>query len=303
MDLSIVVVSWNTRDLLRCCLESVKATCSNLAYEVLVVDNGSTDGSVELVAEDFPDVILLRNRENVGFARANNQAIRISRGRHLLLLNSDAELIESTARRIVDFLDAHPEAGALGGQLLNPDGSFQSSYADFPSLGGEVLLLTGLARWLRWPGYPFYPETRSQQVQLVDWVSGALLAVRRSAAESVGTLDEDYFMYTEEVDWCYRLWKAGWAIYYLPEVKAYHHAGGSSRRVPLVKRTQLYQSKRLFFRKHYGALLAQIFSAMVRVTSVAKLIPWLCYGIITDQERRLLARQNVAAYRYLLAHF
>ncbi|HUX87696.1 MAG TPA: glycosyltransferase family 2 protein [Chloroflexota bacterium] len=303
MDLSIVIVSWNTRDFLRRCLESVQRTCDSLSYEVLVVDNGSTDGSVELVAEEFPDVVLLRNTENVGFARANNQAIQRSRGRHVLLLNSDAELIGSTAQRIVEFLDAHPEAGALGGQLLNPDGSFQSSYADFPSLGGELLLLTGLARWLRWPGYPFYPEARSQQVRSVDWVSGALLAVRRSAIEAVGALDEDYFMYTEETDWCYRLRQAGWATAYLPEAKAYHYAGGSARRVPEVKRAQLYHSKRLFFQKHYGSALARCFSALVRSTSVLKLVPWFIYGIASRSERRLLARQNVAAYRYLLAHF
>ncbi|HEX5414457.1 MAG TPA: glycosyltransferase family 2 protein [Chloroflexota bacterium] len=303
MDLSVVVVSWNTRELLRSCLGSIEQTIHGLTYEVVVVDNGSTDGSGEMVEQEFPEAVLLRNNHNLGFARANNQAMRASRGRYILLLNSDATLQDRAAATLVQFLDANRAAGAVGGKLLNPDGTFQGSYADFPGLFGETLLLTGLSRWLLPSTYPSYPEARSRERRSVDWVSGACLAVRRRAIDAVGLLDEDYFMYSEEVDWCHRLKTAGWSIHYLPDARVIHRSGGTSRQVPKPKRAQLYRGKWLYFRKRRGWLYAVAFRVLVGAVSRLKLRAWWICNRVTNGSTRDRAGQNVESYRYLLANF
>jgi N-acetylglucosaminyl-diphospho-decaprenol L-rhamnosyltransferase len=300
-DVSVVVVSWNTRELLARCLESVDLGTAGPLVETIVVDNGSTDGSPEMVAERFPRTRLIRNGANRGFAAANNQALKSCTGRYALLLNSDAVLLDDSLSHMVGFLDGHPEAGAAGGRLLNPDGSFQWSYADFPSLFGELLLLTKLYRLLRPPTYPSYPPERSREARAVDWVSGACLIVRRTAIALVGLLDEEYFMYSEEVDWCYRLRRAGWAVYYLPDAPVAHWSGQSAASAPERRRLQVYRSKRLFFRKHRGLLVARLFDLCVRVVSVAKLLLWTASAVAPGREaRRVWASSQVRSYRALL---
>jgi GT2 family glycosyltransferase len=303
VDLSIVVVNWNTRELLRACLESIRETVDGLTYEAIVVDNASTDGSAELVRTAFPWVRLIVNQANLGFARANNQALHASRGRFVLLLNSDARLLGRAAAAMVELLEANPRAAAVGGKLLNPDGSFQSSYMDFPSLAGELLLLTGLSRWLLPPTYPSHAEAASHEPRQVDWVSGALLMVRRQALEDVGLLDERFFMYTEEVDWCFRMRRRGWAVHYLPAAEAIHHGGGSSGRVPRPKRAQLYASKWRYLRKHHSAGQARLYRGLVRLFSRLKLLAWFSTTLSPDPSRRALGREQVASYRYLLERF
>lgn len=302
MDLSIVVVSWNTRDLLQACLSSVFGTIERLDFEVIVVDNGSSDGSLQMIAREFPDVRIVANKVNRGFAGANNQAIKLANGRHILLLNSDAQLRAGTALAMVEFLDKHPTVGVVGGMLLNSDGSFQWSYADYPTLVDETLLLAGLTRWLRPTSFPSYPLKCSRDIREVDWVSGALLMARRDAIAQVGLLDEDYFMYTEEVDWCCRMNRQGWKVVYLPHATAIHVAGGTSRRIPERKRAQIYRSKWLFQKKHRGAARAITFRALVIGLSVAKLVTWSARGAVADRDTRIRASQNVAAYQYLLSN-
>ena len=300
LDLSAIVVSYNTSGLLASCLRSVGETATGLAYELIVVDNGSRDGSVEMVMRDFPHVRLIRNQDNRGFAAASNQAIRASLGRHVLLLNSDAALLPGTADRMVSFLDGHPQVGVVGGLLLNPDGSFQASYADFPGLSGELLLLTKLARVFRSPAYPSYPEEKSREPRAVDWVPGACLMARRAAIDAVGYLDEDYFMYAEETDWCYRMRQAGWLVYYLPDAKTIHWSGQSAGRAPERKRLQVYRSKWLFMRKHRGALAAATFRLVVRLASAAKLVAWALTAATPDRARRERALLHVRSYALLL---
>ncbi|HVC35772.1 MAG TPA: glycosyltransferase family 2 protein [Chloroflexota bacterium] len=301
MDLSIVVVSWNTRELLRNCLTSIDRTIDGIQYEVLVVDNASTDGSAEMVARDYPDTRLIRNRDNRGFARANNQAMRVAQGRHLLLLNSDAALLPGAASTLVSFMETHPGAGLVGAQLLNADGSFQASYADFPSFVGEVLLLTRLASLVYPRTYPSYPSEQSQAAAPVDWVFGACLLARRSAVDAVGFLDEDYFMYSEETDWCYRMHRGGWEVCYVPEAKVLHWSGQSAGAAPERKRSQLYRSKCLFMRKHWGRFTAHAFSLTVRIASALNLLAWTALGSADpDRARRERARQRARSYQQLL---
>ncbi|MER3457620.1 MAG: glycosyltransferase family 2 protein, partial [Chloroflexota bacterium] len=228
--LSIIIVNWNTRDLLAACLESIERSLSSddgagmkLQAEIIVVDNGSTDGTVEMLRRDYPDVRLIENRHNVGFARANNQGLAASRGRYLLLLNTDAFLRGPALARLVRFMEEHPEAGVVGPRLYFGDGTLQHSCYAFPTLATEFYGAVGLDR--------LFPRSRlfgryrlgywdMRDVREVDVVMGACLMARREVFEQIGGLDERFFMYSEEVDWCYRARQAGWRIYYVPQAEA-----------------------------------------------------------------------------------
>jgi N-acetylglucosaminyl-diphospho-decaprenol L-rhamnosyltransferase len=300
VDLSIIIVNWNTCDLLRSCLESVFSTVVGPRFEVLVVDNHSNDGSSDMVAKDFPRVHLLRNLANVGFARANNQAIAKCTGRSVLLLNSDAVLLPHTAELMLQVLDDRPGVGIVGAQLLNPDRTFQGSYADFPSITGELLLATKLFRLFYPATYPNYPREQSQVDRAVDWVSGACLMARRAAIDSAGGLDEDYFMYSEETDWCYRMQRKGWLVYYCAAACVLHWGSQSSKRVPERRRGLVYRSKWLFMRKHRGALAATAFGVALWVVSALKLCMWAARGLRSSTDMRAVANQHVRSYAKVL---
>jgi N-acetylglucosaminyl-diphospho-decaprenol L-rhamnosyltransferase len=300
MDLSVIIVSFNTRDLLRACLASIPPAATGLTWEAIVVDNASGDGSLAMVAGEFPETVLIRNPANRGFAAANNQALAISRGRYVLLLNSDAALLPGSVAALIDHCETHPRCGLVGAQLRNGDGSFQASYADFPSLTGELLLLTTLSRWLRPATFPSYPETESQAARTVDWVFGACMLARRAAIAQVGGLDEEYFMYTEETDWCYRFRQASWTVDYQPAARVLHWSGQSANRVPERKRGHLYRSKWLFMRKHYRPPAAAVFRQAVRLASATKcLVAWLRMTL-SQGRRRELARQHLRSYQLVL---
>jgi N-acetylglucosaminyl-diphospho-decaprenol L-rhamnosyltransferase len=254
MDLSIAIVSWNTRDLLRQCLGSLPAATGRLAYEAIVVDNGSTDGSPEMVRQEFPEVRLVENGENLGFVHATNQAIARSRGRYILLLNSDAVALPHSLERMVEFMERQPDAGAAGPKLLNPDGSFQASYAHFPTWVSEGISAAGLNRQLYGPSHPSPPPQAGETRQPVDWVPGTCLLVRRQVIEQIGALDETFWMYSEDTDLCYRIHQAGWRVYYLPDVEVQHFGGASSRQRRPESVALLYESKLRFLHKHRGAL-------------------------------------------------
>lgn len=299
MDVSVVVVSFNTRELLAACLRSIYETANGLSCEVIVVDNASSDGSAGMVSRDFPGATLIRSDVNLGFARANNVAIRASSGRYVLALNSDAQLLPGTLQAMVGFLDDNPCVAVVGAQLLNPDGSFQGSYADFPSFAGELLLMSKLASLVRSPTFPSYPAERSRKACSVDWVFGACMMARRAAIDVVGLLDEDYFMYTEETDWCYRMRQAGWQVYYLPGAVAVHRSRASAASAPERHRSQVYRSKCLFMQKHRSRLTAWAFRRTVWVLSALKLLVWSASVVAPGRRRRAL--QEVRSYALLLS--
>lgn len=252
MDLSIIIVNWNTRDLLARCLASVFDTATALNLEVIVVDNDSTDGSQAMLREQFPRVRLIQNYENVGFARANNQALAMSKGRYALLLNSDALLLANAIQSMLALAEAKPRAGIVGAHLLNVDGSFQASHTPFPNIWQELLMLSGVGRMLYGRWYPSRGPEEDRGPQVVDYVEGACMLVRREAFEEVGGLDEDYFIYAEEVDWCYAMREKGWQVWYQPTAKVIHLGGGSSQNRRSQREADLYRSRVRFFRKHYG---------------------------------------------------
>jgi len=272
LDVSIIVVNWNARELLCRCLQCVESTVRRASYEIIVVDNGSTDGSQEMVKRDFPKTRLIENTQNIGFAAANNQGMAISQGRYVLLLNSDAFVKEGTIDTMVAFMDAHPDAGMAACKLLYEDGTVQPSVTRFPTLETEFYTAVGLEKLF--PNSPVFGKYMMRywdhnDAREVDVIMGAFMLARQEAIEQVGRMDASFFMYSEEVDWCYRFKQAGWKIYSTPEVEAIHIWGGTSRQVRAEMLVQLYRSRVQFFRKHYG-------SASVRLL---KLILGLNFGV------------------------
>jgi N-acetylglucosaminyl-diphospho-decaprenol L-rhamnosyltransferase len=263
VDLSIVIVNWNTRDLLAGCVQSVVSSQSSvtdncqLTTETFVVDNASTDGSAAIVRERFPWVRLVENTENTGFARANNQGLAQAQGRYVLLLNPDTEVHPGALEALVAFMDAQPRAGACGARLLNADGSLQPACHPMLTPGREFWRLLFLER-LR--PRATYPMSRWDTItpHRVEVIKGACLLVRRAALDQVGVLDDSYFMYTEEVDLCYRLAAAGRELWYVPAAVVTHYGEASSRQVREKMYVQLYRSKIQFYRKFGGERRARL---------------------------------------------
>lgn len=261
VELSVIIVSWNVKNLLERCLASVLAQLPDIpgASEVLVIDNASSDGSAGLVQEKFPQVHLIANPSNAGFTIACNQGIAGSSGRYVLLLNPDTELQPGALPLMVDYLREHPEVALLGPQLLNPEGSVQSSRRRFPSLATALVESTPI-QWRLFPELPLlrhfsYLDLPEGEVQEVDWVTGACLLIRRETLSQIGLLDERYFMYFEELDWCLRAKRAGWKIMYLPTAKVVHHAGKSSEQDLARRHIRFNDSKCKYYTKHYGPLV------------------------------------------------
>jgi GT2 family glycosyltransferase len=268
-DMAIVLVCWNNKDYLEPCLKSLYEGGLQSSFDVVAVDNGSTDGSQEMLREKFPQVLIIQNDKNVGLGRASNQGIEKTEGRYVLLLNNDTLVNGPSLDAMVEFMDGSPETGAVGGRMLNPDGSFQAAEARFPSLHEEFLIATRLGA-LVWPNYP--DTTYSQATKKVDWLGSACLLLRRAALDQVGLLDERYFIYGDEADLQFRLKKAGWLVYYLPEATTIHYGGRSMDRWR--RRKMVYRGKMLFFRKHYGGIRTGLLRTMFAVLSVFKLLIW-----------------------------
>jgi GT2 family glycosyltransferase len=268
-DLSIVLVCWNNKDYLEACLRSLYTANMHSRFDVLVADNGSTDGSQAMLQNNFPDARIIQNETNVGLGKASNQGIVASHGRYVLLLNNDTLVNGPSLDALVDFLENTPNAGAVGGRLLNPDGSFQASGNRFPTLFEEFLIATRLGALVS-PGYP--DQGYSNQVEHVDWIGSACVLLRRAALDQVGLLDEEYFIYGDEADLQYRLKKAGWEIYCLPNVTTIHYGGRSMNRWS--RRKMVYRGKMLFYKKNYGSVRAGILRLMLAGASLAKMLAW-----------------------------
>lgn len=255
-DLSIVIVNRNTRELLRACLASIHGLPDPIRWELIVVDNGSTDGSVELVEGDYPGAHLIRNETNTGYAYPNNQGLLISRGRYVLLLNSDTVVQPFALSRLVGFMDRNADAGACGPALLYPDGRLQRSCFSFPSPRTYFASMTALDS--------LFPRSRlfgNQQTGFdhrrtapVDALLGAALLVRREVLEAVGPLDERFRIHYNDFDWCRRIHGAGWRIYFVHEAQVVHHSAATTRRENQQLRLQGELVRNLFdyYRKHYG---------------------------------------------------
>ena len=282
VDMSIVLVCWNNKAYLDPCLKSLYEGGLKSSFDVVVADNGSTDGSQQMLAEKYPEVRIIQNEGNVGLGKASNQGIEVTNGRYVLLLNNDTLVNGSALDMLVEFLDAHLEAGAVAGKLLNPDGSFQSGYAPFSTLMEEFLIATHIGELL-WSGYPSHGD--SNEIKTTGWLSSACLLVRRSALDKIGLLDESYFIYGDEADLQYRLNKAASTII--------HFGGRSMDRWK--RRKMVYRGKMLFYKKNYGFLSTFLLRVLFFVMSLLKLLVW-CVGFLmpgrNDQAKKEL-RSNM----------
>ncbi len=317
IDLSVVIVNYNVREFLNQALRSVERAAAGLTVEVFVVDNNSVDGSVEMVRRGFPDVHLIANEQNVGFGAANNQAIRQARGRYVLILNPDTIVQEDTFSTLVRFMDEHPEAGAVGCKILNPDGSFAlESRRAFPTPRVAFFRMVGLSR--------LFPQSRRfgcynltylpiDEVTEVDALSGSCMLVRHEALYSglggaedgsdaaretippppstlsngtgAGLLDESYFMYGEDLDWCYRLQQAGWKIFYTPETQIIHYKGESTKKGELRYVRLFYGAMLRFAEKHLENHYSRLFVWLLRLGVIAR----ATLTVLANALRRLVA--------------
>ena len=286
--ISIVIVSWNTARLLENCLASILTNSPASPFEIWVVDNISTDDTAQMVREKFPQVHLVENRENVGFARANNQAIQQCTGRYVLLLNPDTLVTTDALQSLIDFLEQHTEAGAVGPKILNPDGSLQISSHPQPTLSRELWRLFHLDILLPYAAYPL-KKWESSHPQEVEVLMGACLLVRKQVLDQVGLLDDDYFIYSEEVDLCYRIQRAGWRMYWVPQAEVVHFGGQSTQQVPTEMFLNLYHSKIKYFRKHYGWPSVQLYKLILRFAALSRLIlaPFVIFERSSRREQHL----------------
>jgi GT2 family glycosyltransferase len=298
MLLSIVIVSWNTRDLLADCIASIYTNSPGGEFEIWVVDNASSDGSAAFIRDHYPAVKLIESEENLGFARANNLALRRSSGKYILLLNPDTEIKPGAFETLIRFMEEHPQAGGAGPYLLNPDNTLQVSCYPLPTLTRELWRLLYLD-WI-WP-YGTYTQERwsTNKPRKVGVLKGACVILRHSALEKVGCMDEDYFMYSEEVDLCYRFHKAGWPLYWVPQAKIVHYGGQSVHQAAADMFFYLYESKILYFRKNYGRLAGWGYKLIILAAILPRLtispLAWLKrppkrdrYLLLAKKYRRLL---------------
>lgn len=300
IDLSVIIVSWNVQPLLRACLHSVAAESGGLALQVIVVDSASSDGSADMVAAEFPWVTLIRCHENVGFPRGNNIGIAAANGRFVLLLNPDTVVHDQALLKMVQYLEAHPAVGVVGAQLLNEDGSVQSSRRRFPTLITGFVESSWLQAWAPTAVLSHYyaQDLADDQISQVDWVMGACLMTRQPIVQQVGGLDEGYFMYSEELDWCQRIKAAGWQVVYLPTAQVTHFQGKSSDQVVAQRHIYFNRAKLRYYRKYHGRLAATLLRLFLLCSYVWQIGLEAAKGIVGH--KRPLRWQRVKAYWLVL---
>lgn len=307
LDLSIIIVSWNVKELLRNCLKSIYAQTKTVSFEVSVVDNASSDGSVEMVEEEFPQVKLIKNNENLGFAKANNQGIRQSTGKYILLLNPDTIVVDDALANMVLFMDERRDVGAVGPRILTPDNSVQLTCGrHFPTPLTELWDFTKLSY--------LFPRSRifgrslmsfwlHNDTREVDLLSGACMMVRREVIEQIGLMDEHFFLFAEEADWCYRIRRNGWKIYFDADAEVIHFWGQSVKLSLANTALESRKSTYLFFMKHYGRLSALSYRVMVFLF-IGLRIPvywvWQCLRLADRSRVRAALRQCPEMLRWAI---
>ena len=281
-DLSIVIVNWNTVDLLRGVLRSTYETVSGITAEVIVIDNASSDGSVAMIQADFPQSILIANSENRGFAAANNQGFRLARGRHILLLNSDTVVLGDVLGASVRYLDSHPQVGAMGCRVLNPDLTMQPTCAMWPSLMNLVLLTSGLWKLApkRFLGRYQMKDWARDSERSVDSITGCYLMLRRAVLDQVGQLDEAFYFFGEETDWCRRMREAGWDLRFAPVGEIVHYGSASARKLNHRRDLMLTDAMVRLHRKHEGVHSAVAVWSVLFLFNLSRAMGWSLRALI-----------------------
>jgi hypothetical protein len=300
IDVSIIVVAWNVRELVRECLESTYAQTRGIDFEVIYVDNASKDGTVEMVRTQFPQVRIIENDENLGFIKANNQAIEVARGRYVLLLNSDTLVLDEAIQKTVAFADQNPDAAVVGCRVLNRDRSLQRACFMYPSLLNLVLAATYLYKVF--PRSRFFGRERMSwwnfdDVRDVEVVCGCYALVRKAAIDEVGVMDETYFVYGDDPDWCYRFHEKGWRVVFTPGASIVHYGGQTTKQMSDDFLLQLMGTKLLFIRMHRGRIEFALSCLAMSLYFLLRVPYWLLHGII---DRARAKRVSTPVKTYLL---
>jgi len=281
---SIVIVNWKTPQLLAGCLDSILADSRQHEFEIWVVDNASGDHSVEMLQRSYGQVRVIANQSNVGFSRACNQVIPQTNGAYVLLLNPDTVVGKDGVSTLADYLEAHPDCGAVGPKVLNPDGSLQlACRRSFPSPAASFYRLTYLSKLFpRHPEFAKYNLTYSDPDVLleVDALSGSCMMVRKEVIDKIGLLDEDIFMFGEDIDWCWRVKEAGWKVVYLPQAVVHHYHGASSRLRRVGATINLHKGMEVFYRKHLAEKHWAVFNWLVYTTIWTRAAVFIVFGLI-----------------------
>ncbi len=301
-DLSVVIVNWNVCALLRRCLHSILMKAASWpTCQVIVVDCASVDDSVTMVQHEFPEAQLITSPENLGYARGANLGVAQASGRYFIIMNPDTEVVGDALAVLVQYMDAHPKVGAAGPQLRYADGRVQPSRRRFPTLATAFWESTLLQQWFphnRFARHYYMAERTADSAHPVDWLVGAALIIRRTTWEEVGPLDEGYFMYFEELDWCHRCHAAGWEVHYVPQAVIIHHEGKSSDQVPIARTIHFQRSKVRYFRKYYGAVWANLIRLFLLWTFIIQLLEETLKWLIGH--KRPLRRERMNAYWQVL---
>ena len=263
LDLSIIIVNYNVKEFLQNLIHSIFKSALNISYEIIIIDNASDDGSVEFIKDKFPEIKLISNEKNLGFSKANNLGLKIAKGKYLLLLNPDALLREDTLQKMMEFFRNTPDAGLAGCKILNPDGSLQlACRRSFPGPWTSFCKVTGLStifprsRIFARYNLTYLDENQSYEV---DAISGSFMMMKREVYEKVGGFDEEFFMYGEDLDLCYRIQKAGYKVYYVHDTQIIHYKGESTKRSSFDETKVFYNAMNLFVKKHLsGSFLVEI---------------------------------------------
>ena len=298
MDVSIIIVAWNVRKLLYDCLKSVYDQTEGVDFEVIYVDNASEDGSVDMVTKEFPNVKVIKNAENRGFIKANNQGIEVARGRYVLLLNSDTIVLDNAIAKAVKFADEHPRAAVVGCKVLNPDRTLQRTCFLYPSILNIFLAATYL--------YKIFPKSRFfgreqmtwwdyNDIREVEAVCGCFSLVRREAIDQVGLMNDIYYVYGDDPDWCYRFKKSGWNIMFTPDAQIIHYGGQTTNQKARAFRLQLEGSRLIFMRLHRSRFEFPLARLLVALFFLLRVPGWLGKAIFHKRERQI-AVENMSTY-------
>ena len=296
MDVSILIVNYNTRELLRECLASIISETTGIEYEIIVVDNDSKDGSREMLEGEFPGARSIRNSDNKGFAAANNQGMKHARGRYILLLNSDTKVLDGAIRKTLKFMETHPEPSIVGCKLLNADGSLQPSCMSFPTvwnLFSESFFLYRIFGRTRLFGKYHMTHFDHDAVCPVDVVKGAFMMIRREVFENIGLFDESYFMYTEETDFCFRAKAAGYQTLFYPSASIIHYGGGSVESIERLFE-QFHSTQVYFIRKNFHGI-QRAAAVFMKLAGIAVRIPaYGAAGLLTRNRSYLKKSRSCA---------
>jgi N-acetylglucosaminyl-diphospho-decaprenol L-rhamnosyltransferase len=302
-DLTVIIVTWNSMADISRCLASLRDAETASQVTIVVVDNNSSDGTPDSVSREFPYVRLVRNSGNSGFASANNQAMRNADGRYMLLLNPDTEVFPGAIDALIRFMDAHPNAWAAGPALLNGDRTPQRTGVRFPAIWN--LFVESLFLDRVFPGTRLFGSHRELYAdpavpRQVDYLQGSCLIVRKEAIERIGVLDEDFFMYFEETDWCYRMKQAGGEVWYVPDARVIHYGGGVVGHYDERRLVHFYSGLTMFYRKHHSYGEQAIVSTIVAFRAMLRWAIWSTIGLIRPGLRDR-ARSSARGYRRVLS--